>query len=45
MVSFYLLTYDCYVRTIVRGGSDICFPNNFETLEKIGYVMFYIVFK
>ena len=36
--------YGCYVQTIVWRGSDILFPCKYETLEKIGYVVFYTVF-
>lgn len=43
MASFCMLRCDCYVRTIFWRGSNIRLPYTPETLEHIGYVIFYAV--
>ena len=44
MVSFCALSYDCHVRTMTWGGSNICFPCKYDELEKVKYAVFDMAF-
>ena len=43
-VSFCILRYDCYVRTIMWQSSNNCFLCKYEELAKVGHVIFYAIF-